>query len=75
MVRDARRATLNAFTIFHSSECSDIVNVPGGNGAVAVERSSAYAIEQMPMRLAARYRLVFVITASKATCGFSPINV
>jgi hypothetical protein len=32
---------LSAFAIFHSSECDDVVNVPGGSGAVAEERSSA----------------------------------
>jgi tripartite-type tricarboxylate transporter receptor subunit TctC len=31
---------LSAFAILHSSECTDVVNVPGGNGAVAEERSS-----------------------------------
>src|SRR5215469_1962889 len=35
---------LNALAIFHSSECADVVNVPGGNGAVADERSSAVGI-------------------------------
>src|SRR5262245_60216698 len=29
---------LSAFAIFHSSECADVVNVPGGNGAVAEEK-------------------------------------
>jgi hypothetical protein len=38
---------LSAFAIFHSSECTDVVNVPGGNGAVAEERSSAQAIEEI----------------------------
>jgi hypothetical protein len=32
---------LRAFAIFHSSECADVVNVPGGRGAVAVDKSSA----------------------------------
>src|SRR5262249_60026112 len=36
-----------AFAIFHSSECADVVNVPGGNGAVAEERSSAKAVEEI----------------------------
>ena len=35
---------LSALAIFHSSECADVVNVPGGNGAVADERSSAVGI-------------------------------
>jgi Alpha-acetolactate decarboxylase len=30
-----------------SSECADVVNVPGGNGAVAEEKSSAKAIEEI----------------------------
>src|SRR5215475_8033057 len=38
---------LSAFAIFHSSECADVVNVPGGNGAVAEERSSAKAVEEI----------------------------
>jgi hypothetical protein len=38
---------LSAFAIFHSSECDDVVNVPGGNGAVAEERSFAKAIEEI----------------------------
>ena len=38
---------LSAFAIFHSSECADVVNVPGGNGAVAEGRSSAQAIEEI----------------------------
>src|ERR1700739_1484191 len=38
---------LRAFAIFHSSECADVVNVPGGNGDVAEERSSAKAIEDI----------------------------
>src|SRR6516162_2290614 len=38
---------LSAFAIFQSSECADVVNVPGGNGAVAEERSSAKAVEEI----------------------------
>lgn len=38
---------LSAFAIFHSSECADVVNVTGGNGAVAEGRSSAQAIEEI----------------------------
>src|SRR5215469_13225211 len=38
---------LSAFAIFHSSECAAVVNVPGGNGAVAEERSSATAVEEI----------------------------
>src|SRR5262245_51549659 len=38
---------LSRFAIFHSSECADVVNVPGGNGAVAEERSSAKAVEEI----------------------------
>jgi hypothetical protein len=38
---------LSALAIFHSSECADVVNVPGGNCAVAEERSSAKAIEEI----------------------------
>jgi hypothetical protein len=45
---------LSAFAIFHSSECADVVNIPGGNGAVAEERSSrsslAPAVKERPLR-------------------------
>jgi hypothetical protein len=47
---------LSAFTIFHSSECADVVNVPGGNGAVAEERSSAKAIEEIAAKPIAAQR-------------------
>src|SRR3977135_1772479 len=40
-------AALSAFEIFHSSECADVVNVPGSNGVVVVERSSAQAIDEI----------------------------
>jgi hypothetical protein len=36
---------LSPFAIFHSSECADVVNVPGGNGAVAEERSSRSSLD------------------------------
>jgi hypothetical protein len=38
---------LSAFLIFHASECCMLVNVAGGNGSVAVERSSANAVAEM----------------------------
>src|SRR5262245_12758052 len=38
---------LSAFAIFHSSECADVVNVPGGHGAVAEDRSSAKSVEEI----------------------------
>ena len=37
---------LSAFAIFHSSECADVVNVPGANGVVAVARSSAPPVSE-----------------------------
>src|SRR6516225_2441123 len=37
------RPALSAFLTFHSSECADVVKVPGGRGAVAEDRSSAGA--------------------------------
>src|SRR6266403_5419986 len=55
---------LNAFRIFHSSECDDGVNVPGGKGAVALDRSSAEAIDEIATRLVARYRRLLIITTS-----------
>jgi hypothetical protein len=36
---------LSALAIFHSSEWAEVVNVPGGKGAVAEERSSPQATE------------------------------
>ena len=44
---------LSAFAIFHSSECADVVNLPGANGVVAVARSSAQAIDEIVARLIA----------------------
>jgi hypothetical protein len=38
---------LSAFAIFHWSECADVVNVPGGNGAVAEDRSLADGVEEI----------------------------
>src|SRR5260370_17722851 len=57
-------AALSAFAIFHSSECADVVNVPGGKGAVAVDRSFAEAIGEIAQRLIAKYRMLLFITAS-----------
>jgi len=51
---------LSAFAIFHSSECADVVNVPGGNEAVAEERSSAKAIEDIAAKPIAATRAVVV---------------
>src|SRR5882672_10847113 len=51
---------LSAFAIFHSSDCADVVNVPGGNGAVAEERSSAKAIEDIAAKPIAATRAVVV---------------
>src|SRR5262245_18718485 len=55
---------LNAFRIFHSSECADVVNVPCGKGAVAVDRSSAEATDEIAIRLVARYKMLLIITIS-----------
>src|SRR5260370_31668811 len=57
-------AALSAFAIFHSSECADVGNVPGGKGAVAVDRSFAEAIGEIAQRLIAKYRMLLFITAS-----------
>jgi hypothetical protein len=64
---------LRAFSIFHSSECADVVNVPGGRGALAVERSSAQAADEIAARPIAPYRALLVMTASIAPpyCGTS----
>src|SRR5246127_2377437 len=54
---------LSAFAIFHSSECADVVNVPGGNGAVAEERSSAKAFEERAASPIAAQRAVLAMKA------------
>jgi hypothetical protein len=43
---------LSALAIFHSSECAEVVNVPGGKGVVAVERSSCMFVEHLGFPLA-----------------------
>src|ERR1700756_2600213 len=55
---------LSAFAIFPSSECADVVNVPGVRGAVAVERSSAKATDDIAVRTIAPYRKSLVMRAS-----------
>src|SRR5215475_1349358 len=55
---------LSAFTIFHSSECADVVNVPGGNGAVAEERSSAEAVEEIATNPITAKRVLLIIRTS-----------
>src|SRR5215467_8913394 len=56
---------LSALAIFHSSECADVVNVPGGNGAVAEERSSAMAVEEIAAnQITARRVLLTMRTSS-----------
>src|SRR5215475_51980 len=55
---------LSAFAVFHSSECADVVNVPCGKGAVAVDRSSAEATDEIAIRLVARYKMLLIITIS-----------
>jgi len=58
---------LRAFAIFHSSECATVVNVPGGNGAVAEERSSPKAIEEIATHPIAAYRAHL---SMKTSCVF-----
>jgi hypothetical protein len=60
---------LSAFAIFHSSECADVVNVPGGNGVVAVERSSAQAIDEIVARPIAPYTTPLIMSASILLCA------
>src|SRR3974390_2192378 len=55
---------LSAFAIFHSSECADVVNVPGGNGAVAEERSSAKAVEEIATNPITAKRLLLTMRTS-----------
>src|SRR6476660_3872832 len=55
---------LSAFAIFHSSECADVVNVPGSNRAVAEERSSAKAIEEIAANPIAAHKAVLIMRTS-----------
>src|SRR5260370_10066338 len=55
---------LSAFAIFHSSECADVVNVPGGSGAVAEEGSSAKAIEDIAAKRIAAQRALLTMKTS-----------
>src|SRR5262249_11472889 len=55
---------LSAFASFHSSECAAVVNVPGANGAVAEERSSAKAIEEIAAKPIAAQRAVLTMRTS-----------
>src|SRR5215471_4779889 len=55
---------LSAFAFFHSSECADVVNVPGGNGAVAEERSSAKAVEEIATNPITAKRVLLTMRSS-----------
>src|ERR1700746_762791 len=55
---------LSAFAIFHSSECADVVNVPGGRGGVAGGRIFAKATDDIAGRPIAPYRKSLVMRAS-----------
>src|SRR5262249_24510917 len=55
---------LSAFAIFHWSECADVVNVPGGNGAVAEERSVDTGVEDIAANPIATMRAVLNIGTS-----------
>src|SRR6516162_7750590 len=55
---------LSAFAIFHSSEWADVVNVPGGKAAVAVERSSATAADEIATNAIAAQKALLTITTS-----------
>src|SRR5262249_53199500 len=59
---------LSAFSIFHSSECADVVKVPGGKGALAADRSSPQAIDEVATKPIAIYTPPLVMTASVALC-------
>jgi hypothetical protein len=59
---------LSAFAIFHSSECVDVVNVPGGNRAVADDRSSAKEIEDITANPIAAHRAVLTMGTSSVFC-------
>src|SRR5260370_37328508 len=62
---------LSAFVTFHSSECADVVNAPGGKGVVAVERSSALAIDEIAARLIAPYTTSVIMRASIVLCAWN----
>jgi hypothetical protein len=53
---------LRAFAIFHSSECADVVNVPGGRGVVAVDRSSAKTAADIATRPIAALTAPLLVT-------------
>src|SRR5262245_21279686 len=55
---------LSAFAIFQSSECADVVNVPGGNGAVAEDRSSAKAVEEIVAKQITAKRVLLTMRTS-----------
>src|SRR6185312_13078856 len=52
---------LSAFAIFHWSECADVVNVPGGNAAVAEDRSSAKAVVEIATNTIAAQRALLTM--------------
>jgi hypothetical protein len=56
-----RGPALSAFAIFHSSECAEVVNVPGRNAAVAEERSSAEALEEIAAKSIAAHRALLTM--------------
>jgi len=55
---------LSALAIFHSSEWAEVVNVFGGNHAVAEERSSADATETIAANPAAAQNALLIIKTS-----------
>src|SRR5260370_31204212 len=63
---------LSAFATFHSSECADLVNAPGGKGVVAVERSSALAIDEIAARLIAPHTTAPIMRASIVLFSWHP---
>jgi hypothetical protein len=62
MVRDARRTGTQRVRDLPFVGVIDVVKVPAGNGAVALERSSAEAEEQAPIRPMAKSRNFFIVS-------------
>jgi hypothetical protein len=61
---------LSAFAIFHWSECADVVNAPGGNAAVAEERSSAKAVDAIATKAIAPQRALLIMRTSFLLLSF-----
>src|SRR5262249_38256414 len=62
---------LSAFAIFHSSEGADVVNVSGGNTAIAEDRSSAKAVVEIVTNTIAAQRALLITRTSLFQMSFA----